>query len=314
MRSNVRLAAALAMATGVALSACSAPQETSNDPIPTSAGEVSIPFSAPRVSLVTNQLAVCKYTVEPGSDINTNNLIGTPTSATVTVVAKPSGTTLAGTYIYSGLPGTTVSYPVDNNCLIYNIPAGTTAISVTEDPDATSALYFWRELVNGEIVKTTAVPGGPSTATFTLPDITVADGNTYAVYLKNVPVPPEERGMEGCTPGYWKQPQHFGSWNGTGYATGNDFDTVFGVNLFDPNITLLQALGRNGGGVNALARHATAALLNASSGGVEYYWTADEVRGVVQMAAAGSLSFEAAKDLLAPYNEKGCPLGRNPGN
>ena len=31
---------------------------------------------------------------------------------------------------------------------------------------------------------------------------------------------------DGCTPGYWKQEQHFDSWVPTGYAPGDDFDTV----------------------------------------------------------------------------------------
>jgi hypothetical protein len=78
-------------------------------------------------------------------------------------------------------------------------------------------------------------------------------------------------GGEGCTPGFWKQDQHFDSW--VGFAPGDSFETVFGVDVTlrsggqgtvdDP--TLLDALNANGGGVNALARHAVAALLNASN-------------------------------------------------
>jgi hypothetical protein len=76
---------------------------------------------------------------------------------------------------------------------------------------------------------------------------------------------------EGCTPGYWKQPQHFDSWP-AGYDPDQDFDTVFTniylpaqvVNLFNPNITLLEALQLQGSkdGVNQLARTAVATLLN----------------------------------------------------
>ena len=67
---------------------------------------------------------------------------------------------------------------------------------------------------------------------------------------------------EGCTPGYWKQDQHFDSWEATGYEPGDSFDVVFGV-ASSNGWTLLEALDAGGGDENALARHATAALLNA---------------------------------------------------
>jgi hypothetical protein len=112
-------------------------------------------------------------------------------------------------------------------------------------------------------------------------------------------------GDEGCTPGYWKQSQHFDSWEG--YATGDDFDTVFGVDLFNPDISLLDALNLGGGGVNALARHAVAALLNAASSGVDASLSEAEVIQLVQDAETSG-DFEAAKNTLAASNELGCPL------
>ena len=55
-------------------------------------------------------------------------------------------------------------------------------------------------------------------------------------------------GGEGCTPGFWKQPQHFDSW--VGFEPSDSFEDVFGVDVTlkaggsgrstDP--TLLQAL------------------------------------------------------------------------
>ena len=71
-------------------------------------------------------------------------------------------------------------------------------------------------------------------------------------------------------PGYWKQTQHFDRW--VGYTQDQRFDVVFGVDVTlggfgnGPtltNPTLIQALNAGGGGHNALARHAVAALLNA---------------------------------------------------
>ena len=115
-------------------------------------------------------------------------------------------------------------------------------------------------------------------------------------------------GDEGCTPGYWKQRHHLGSW--TTYSPGDSYDGVFGVaSAFGG--TLLDALKRGGGGENALGRHAVAALLNAASGGVSAAFSEAQVIAMVQGAYASG-DFEAAKNLLAAANELGCPLGRNP--
>ena len=111
--------------------------------------------------------------------------------------------------------------------------------------------------------------------------------------------PPEEMvGGEGCTPGYWKN--HVGSWPATGYSPGDDFDTAFGVDLFDPDITLCEALNLGGGGVNALARQAAAALLSYAHPDVDYGLTGAEIFAAV---ASGD------KDVLEFNNEQLCPIG-----
>jgi hypothetical protein len=118
----------------------------------------------------------------------------------------------------------------------------------------------------------------------------------------------KDRGNQGCTPGYWKQPQHLDSWAGTGYSPDMLFSTVFGANDDLPaDLTLLQALGLNGGGANALARAAVAALLNAASDGVNSYYTEAEVKAMVA-AALSSNNYEATKNLLDTANNLGCPL------
>jgi uncharacterized repeat protein (TIGR01451 family) len=132
----------------------------------------------------------------------------------------------------------------------------------------------------------------------------------------SVSVEVEERDLAGCTPGYWKQSQHFDSW--VGHAIGDFFDSVFGVDVTlnwsakgkpQPvaNPTLLQALGANGGGVNALARHATAALLNAANPDVDYLYSEAEIIDMVQ-DAVDSGDFQTAQNLLSAQNELGCPL------
>jgi len=109
----------------------------------------------------------------------------------------------------------------------------------------------------------------------------------------------------GCTPGYWKQDHHEGSW--VVYARDNSYSVVFGVAGYDK--TLLGALETGGGGENALGRHAVAALLNASNPDVGYYYTVEQVLKIVWDAYAND-DFETAKNQLAVQNELDCPLGR----
>jgi hypothetical protein len=102
---------------------------------------------------------------------------------------------------------------------------------------------------------------------------------------------------EGCTPGYWRN--HFEMWAATGYSPGDDFDSTFGVDLFDPDITLGDAIWLGGGGANRLARHGTAALLSAAHPDVDYPYTVGEVILAVQGGDAST---------LAEANELECPL------
>jgi hypothetical protein len=106
-------------------------------------------------------------------------------------------------------------------------------------------------------------------------------------------------GGEGCTPGFWRQSQHLQFWAATGLSPSDDFDTTFGVNFFSPDITLLEAVSLGGGGVNKVARHGTAALLNALHPDVDYAFTAAEVIAAVQAQDV---------DALVAANEAGCDL------
>jgi hypothetical protein len=126
-------------------------------------------------------------------------------------------------------------------------------------------------------------------------------------------------GNGGCTPGYWKQEQHFGSWTTyTPYSPSDTFSDVFGhtieikwsekgkpEDITGP--TLLEALQANGGGINALARHAVAALLNAESPGVDYAFTTIEVIDLFQTAYPSG-DIESTKEIFEEANEAVCPL------
>ena len=124
---------------------------------------------------------------------------------------------------------------------------------------------------------------------------------------------PDEGGDEGCTPGYWKQEQHFDSW--VGYTQAQTLESVFDVpdSYGLDNTTLLAALSLNGGpGVNGAARilmrAAVAALLNST--GVDYTMTSAEVIAAVNAALASGdrdTMLDLAGDLDAD-NNLGCPL------
>ena len=133
---------------------------------------------------------------------------------------------------------------------------------------------------------------------------TATQGASITFFNVVEPPPP---GLEGCTPGYWKQDQHFDSWTAP-YDPSDDFDTTFGVDLFSPDITLLQALELTGGkgGLNQLARAAVAALLNAASSGVDSPQTVAQVIAAVQGATPAT--YESVKNTFATNNELGCPL------
>ena len=113
-------------------------------------------------------------------------------------------------------------------------------------------------------------------------------------------------GFRGCTPGYWKQDQHFDSWP-AGYAPGMLFTAIPGLDDAFAGLTLLQVLELNGGGLNALGRHTVAALLNAASGGVDYDLTEDQVKAAFNAVYPGG-DYESVKNRFEALNEQGCPL------
>ena len=111
-------------------------------------------------------------------------------------------------------------------------------------------------------------------------------------------------GGEGCTPGYWKQSQHFDSWPAP-YTPSTLFSDVF-EDAF-PGQTLLDVVGAGGGGLTALGRHTVAALLNAASSGVDYDLSSGAVISAFNDVYPGG-DYEALKNRLETLNEQGCPL------
>ena len=133
----------------------------------------------------------------------------------------------------------------------------------------------------------------------------------------SVPIPQEGGGGEGCTPGYWKQDHHFDSW--VTYSPGDDLTDTFGSSDYDlakpergtaDALSLLQGLELRGGKVNALTRHAVAALLNAANPDVSYDLSESEVIAKFNAAVedGGKKAIEKTKNEFESFNEQGCPL------
>lgn len=112
---------------------------------------------------------------------------------------------------------------------------------------------------------------------------------------------------EGCTPGYWKQPQHMDSWLlCVDYEPGDDFAETFGVEAYTSlDVTLLEALKLGGGGEKALARHAVAALLNGCVG-LDFDSSDETIEDVYDAFKEGYI--EEQKTILDTKNNLGCPL------
>jgi hypothetical protein len=125
-------------------------------------------------------------------------------------------------------------------------------------------------------------------------------------------VPP---GQEGCTPGFWKQPQHLDAW--VTYTPGQTLESVFDVpDAFGlDDVTLLEALSLEGGPTTAdaaevLLRQAVAALLNAASPEVDYPLTEAEIIAQVNAALASGDrdTILALAEELDTFNNLFCPL------
>jgi hypothetical protein len=144
--------------------------------------------------------------------------------------------------------------------------------AMDSDPDPATGITACVELQAGEV------------------NLTVDAG----MYVPDVP------GDEGCTHGYWKN--HESVWPMTGYAVDDDFDTVFGTDYFDPDITLYDAIEQGGGGVIMVARHGVAALLSAAHPNVYFGLTEAEVISLVQAGDGGTLEYHV---------EMGCPLDKD---
>jgi hypothetical protein len=141
---------------------------------------------------------------------------------------------------------------------------------------------------------------------------TSSSTSTSASTTTSTTVPP---GEEGCTPGFWKQPQHLDAW--VTYSPDQTLESVFDVpDAFGlDDVTLLEALSLEGGSTTAdaaevLLRQAVAALLNAASPDVDYPLTEAEIIAQVNAALASGDrdTILALAEELDTFNNLFCPL------
>jgi hypothetical protein len=139
---------------------------------------------------------------------------------------------------------------------------------------------------------------------------------------------------EGCTPGFWRNNLAKNLPNGAWAVDHHDlFSTTFGGN--DPELKssfreathkggqgkgnvldgqhLAFAIWAQGGGDNALARHAVAALLNSASPDVAYSLSTSAIIALVSNAlnSGDPSEVNAAKSILAGFNEDGCSINND---
>ena len=209
--------------------------------------------------------------------------VGAAAQANDIVVCKANDATspvaAGSSYSFTIDGGAPFSLTVDGDCMEFHeigagnhiiteaAQAGTVVSNITVDP---VDRLIESDLSLGTV---TAVAGDDPTPT------------TVTFYNAEEPVPL----TEGCTPGYWKQSQHFDSWP-AGFTTDQTVGSIFtGIDASLSGESLLTALQGGGGSglVGAeriLLRAAVAALLN--SGSVAYPYSEAYIISAVDAALA----------------------------
>ena len=91
--------------------------------------------------------------------------------------------------------------------------------------------------------------------------VMLAVGTIFLITLFSTYSTQEKIVTFGCSPEFWKN--NLNLWKEVGIEYNSDFDETFGSDYFEPNITLEEAISKEGVGTNHLASSGTAAYLNA---------------------------------------------------
>jgi hypothetical protein len=157
-------------------------------------------------------------------------------------------------------------------------------------------------------VTTTTSPTPSSSSTTTTTETTTTTTTTTTT------APPAGK---GCTPGFWKNnadKKGASQWPDGFEPTDLVGDLFADAPASVAGLTLLEGLQEGGGGVDALTRHAIAAVLNAAHPDVGSPLTVDAIVEAVNdaFASGDAAQIEAVKEMLAGFNEAGCPISQNP--
>ena len=204
-----------------------------------------------------------------------------------------------------------------------NVPIGSD-ISVTELAETSGGGMV--SLSSFSVVSSIAVSGScysdDGIRTATVPNVGDANctpeaGEPYKLIFKNLySVGEDETGMDGCTPGAWRNQDGTGRngrnrWTGTPYDLTTTFESVFGAgSIGDSELTLREALDINSNrDGRALLKHAAAAALNAAHVDVAYPYSLETVVSDF-LAAWADLEADdnATKDKFDAANNLGCPI------
>jgi hypothetical protein len=227
------------------------------------------------------------------------NLEGDPDTRTVELYVEAGSVTNSGIFEFPN----NADELLITTLTLAGVPAGVTDVTAT-------------------VVSQPIPPGGN---VYDYGDSVYWNGLDVNVVLDAAPEPEPEPGIEGCTPGYWKN--HAGarrnqtnSWPPTGYAPNDALSSVWPqtntYNLGDKS--LLNGLNFGGGGGNRgaakiLLRAAVAGLLNASHPDVDYAGLSESALIDAVGAALASQDRATMLDLadrIDQDNNAGCPIGR----
>ena len=273
---------------------------TTATPIPTNPPTESLP---PKPTHTANPSPTSTTTLLPTITlIPTQSITITSTStSTATATNMSTGTLLPSYTLTTSSTPTYISIPIDTPSVIATSTSSDTATytplvtltptsidSMTPIPSGTPSPSSTPTPLQVSTLSATSTPTWTQTQT-----VTTTPFLTYTP----TPTPAINEDGQGCSPGYWKN--HLESWAQTGYSQTDDFDKVFEVDVFNPDITLEQALSMQGDGDARLARHGTAAILNAAHPNLHYPLTVTQVIALVKVEDT---------DTLEEFNDSICPL------
>ena len=214
-------------------------------------------------------------------------------------VGNVNGTFTIST-ISGGAPPTLIASPFSVATTVCRVVATDTSVAPIN-----AALVAVTETSAG-LVSATIQPQGGVPAPY-LGQATVNAIHGATITFNNFVAPPPPPATQGCSPGYFKTHEDTPTFNRS-----QTLDSVLQTSVFPSTLTVGDALSLKGGGVNALARHAAAAILNSVALDGNYAYTLAQLRAIFDKVDLGTLSIEDASNLLESKEDNEttilCPL------